>query len=118
MTERHYGALLDGAGAGIADRLDASTRRVSVGKMTEPRTFRPLAGQDAGGPSGTENAEPARRAGSRGERLMGFEPATFCMASRACGADSARIRLQRGGFWDLGREECFPAFTGRSRGFG
>jgi hypothetical protein len=23
MIERHYGALLDGAGAGIADRLDA-----------------------------------------------------------------------------------------------
>ena len=26
MIERHYGTLLDGAGAGIAGRLDASTR--------------------------------------------------------------------------------------------
>jgi hypothetical protein len=52
------------------------------------------------------------------ERLKGFEPSTFCMASRTCGADPTRICLQTGDFWAPGADEGFPAFTGRSRGFG
>ena len=31
------------------------------------------------------SSNPAPRAGFRAKRLMGFEPTTFCMASRACG---------------------------------
>ena len=45
MIERHYGALLDGAGAEIAGRLDALDARADRGHATTPRTFRPLPGQ-------------------------------------------------------------------------
>jgi hypothetical protein len=31
------------------------------------------------------------------KRLKGFEPSTFCMASRTCGVDFTRMCLQRGG---------------------
>ena len=32
MIERHYGALLDGAGAGVASRLDALNPRTRPGR--------------------------------------------------------------------------------------
>jgi hypothetical protein len=46
------------------------------------------------------------------ERLKGFEPSTFCMASRACGPDSGRISLQTARFPSPMRREGFPALPG------
>jgi hypothetical protein len=42
------------------------------------------------------------------KRLMGFEPSTFCMASRTWSADSARTSLQAAGFRDRGAQEGLP----------
>ena len=61
---------------------------------------------------------PADRRRPFQERLMGFEPTTFCMASRAGGADSPGLCLQIAGFSASSAHKGFPAFTGRSRGFG
>jgi hypothetical protein len=38
--------------------------------------------------------------GKRRKRLKGFEPSTFCMASRTCSADFRRICRQTGGSWE------------------
>ncbi len=46
MIERHYGALLDGAGAGIAGRLDAlDAAQGEQAHGEDPKTFGPLSGQ-------------------------------------------------------------------------
>jgi hypothetical protein len=47
MIERHYGALLDGAHAGIAGRLDALEPNSSRPLARRPRTFRALVGHAA-----------------------------------------------------------------------
>jgi hypothetical protein len=41
MIERHYGTLLDGAGEGIAGRLDALDAEAGAPRKRPPRTFRP-----------------------------------------------------------------------------
>jgi hypothetical protein len=66
-----------------------------------PHDFRNgcLFGAQASGPHRrTVGGEKARKCRSSSERLKGFEPSTFCMASRTCGADSRGICLQTGGF--------------------
>jgi hypothetical protein len=52
------------------------------------------------------------------KRLKGFEPSTFCMASRAHGSRSLRISLQTRGVLgpSLGRDS--PGFTAKSRRLG
>jgi hypothetical protein len=52
------------------------------------------------------------------ERLMGFEPTTFCMASSMHCASFARISLQTDASSLARAHEGFRVFPGRSRGFG
>jgi hypothetical protein len=52
------------------------------------------------------------------KRLMGFEPTTFCMASRTCGPDAARTSLQAEAFSSARVPEGFPAFAGSHGGLG
>src|SRR5918992_4148733 len=52
------------------------------------------------------------------KRLMGFEPTTFCMASRTWGhADCLDIPAKIGGFTLESRRRRCPAFTAKSREF-
>jgi hypothetical protein len=52
MIERHYGALLDGAGADITRRIVHSTRTGSRSSTVAARTFRPLSGKTRMAPAG------------------------------------------------------------------
>jgi hypothetical protein len=52
------------------------------------------------------------------ERLKGFEPSTFCMASRTCGSDSTRTCLQTGGFWAAAAHEASRHSPGNHGGLG
>ena len=51
------------------------------------------------------------------KRLKGFEPSTFCMASRARDSAQRGISLQTGPFCRAGGCRQCPAFTARSREF-
>ena len=112
---------------GCSLRAEAITRRTSKADLLATReavarapTHRALLRTDSGGWRSVACPERRTPAISRAcsKRLMGFEPSTFCMASRARGADSARTSLQRGGFSAPGAHEGFPEIPGKSRGFG
>jgi hypothetical protein len=51
------------------------------------------------------------------ERLMGFEPTTFCMASGTWDPERPKKALQSTGFRAIGDQRCFPAFAAKSQGF-
>ncbi len=78
MIERHYGALLDGAAGDIAARLDAFEAERDLADEAEAES----------GWGVRATTGPRQKTGRRrewlgyGKRLMGFEPTTFCMASR------------------------------------
>ena len=57
------------------------------------------------------------RSGFRAKRLKGFEPSTFCMASRTWDPERPRKVLEKSNFRDIGSRRCFPAFTAKSRAF-
>jgi hypothetical protein len=57
-------------------------------------------------------------AGSFVKRLKGFEPSTFCMASRTCVPLGVDIPCKHGGSRVWASFCDSPAFTAKSRGFG
>ena len=80
MIERHYGTLLDGAGEGIASRLDALETELEQATAV---TFRAIEGTRRGGRSAGRLLRFSRFAGTSdisGRR--GVEPATFGLGSR------------------------------------
>src|SRR5215218_10262111 len=64
------------------------------------------------------NAESPAKAWLSGERLKGFEPSTFCMASRTCSPDSVRKVAGNSGFPRYRRGVGFPGFHWETTGLG
>ena len=88
MIERHYGALLDGAGAEIAGRLDALDAQRQ--RDDEARAEDGWSRLGHYWVTARNRSSPSRIRLCNGKRLMAFEPTTFCMASSADGYDDRR----------------------------
>jgi integrase len=86
MIERHYGALLDGAGADTRDGSTHSTLTRSGRRTSAAKTFRPLSGQTGGPRLAPSRVQTGRFAGRRaGEPTEGFEPSTPALRERCSG---------------------------------
>ena len=102
MIERHYGALLDGAGADIAGRLDASTKRRTAPKevpnerITSPREVEGVR-QSIGNLSERIKELADRLPDERWFNLQDYEELLDLRASLDTAAEEAQHALERWG---------------------
>jgi hypothetical protein len=103
----------------VTTKLPAKKPQLTAYEALAPRGAPPRAQWvpvDADAPADCEQRKTCKYGPFR-KRLKGFEPSTFCMASRTFRADLSRICLQTSGFSAPTAWKAFPAFTGRSREF-